>query len=87
MLPQRGLMSGAMSLPRVRTGKTLGHRTGACELNHLAMGPGGPPKARHSFETKDRRSIKSGGWGFELLVEILEESLCENRNYRTTVRC
>lgn len=34
-------------------------------------------KVRHSFETIDRRLIKSEGWGFELLVQILQESLCE----------
>ena len=37
--PQHGLMSGAMSPPRIRTGETLGCRSGAHELNHSAMGP------------------------------------------------
>ena len=37
--PQHGLMSGAMSAPRIRTSETLGHRSGARELNHSAMGP------------------------------------------------
>ncbi|XP_023505224.2 signal peptidase complex catalytic subunit SEC11A isoform X2 [Equus przewalskii] len=32
-------MSGAMSTPRIRTGGTLGHRSGAHELNHAATGP------------------------------------------------
>ena len=36
MLPQQGVMSGAMSVPRIRT---LGRRSGACELNHSAMEP------------------------------------------------
>ena len=39
MLSQRGLMSGAMSAPRIRTGETLGRQSGAHELNHSAMGP------------------------------------------------
>ena len=39
MLPQRGLMSGAMSVPRIRTGETLRRRSGVRELNHLATGP------------------------------------------------
>ena len=38
MLPQHGLMSGAMSIPRIRTGETLGRRSGAHELNHSAAG-------------------------------------------------
>ena len=37
-------MSGAMSVPRIRTGKTLGRQSRACELDRSAMGP--PP---HSF--------------------------------------
>ena len=32
-------MSGARSPPRIRTRKTLGHQSRACELNHLVMGP------------------------------------------------
>ena len=39
MLPQHGLMSGAMSAPRIRNGEILGHRSRALELNHSAMGP------------------------------------------------
>ena len=39
MLPQRGLTSGAMSAPRMRTSETLGCSSGVRELNHLAMGP------------------------------------------------
>ena len=35
--PQRGLMSSAMSMPRIRTGKTQGNRSGVCEVNHSAM--------------------------------------------------
>ena len=42
MLSQHGLMSSAMSVPRIRTGKTLGRRSRACELNHLAMRPAPP---------------------------------------------
>ena len=38
MPPQHGLMSGAMSAPRIRTCKALGHRFGAHKLNHSAMG-------------------------------------------------
>ena len=38
MLPQYGLMSGATSVPRIRTSKTLGHQSGARELNHSATG-------------------------------------------------
>ena len=39
MPPQHGLMSGAMSTPRTRTGETLGCQSRARELNHSAMGP------------------------------------------------
>ena len=35
---QHGLMSGAMSAPRIQTGKTLGRRSRERELNHLATG-------------------------------------------------
>ena len=35
-LPQHGLMSGAMSTPRIRTGETPGHQGRACKLNHSA---------------------------------------------------
>ena len=38
-MPQHGLMSGAMSPPRTRTGETLGRWSRAHELNHSAMGP------------------------------------------------
>ena len=37
--PQRGLMNGAMSAPRIRTGQTLGRQSRARELNHSATGP------------------------------------------------
>ena len=37
--PQRGLMSGAVSLPRIQTRETLGRRSGVHEPNHSAMGP------------------------------------------------
>ena len=37
--PQHGLMSGAMSMPRIPTGEILGHRSRARELNHSATGP------------------------------------------------
>ena len=39
MPPQRGLMSGAMSAPRIQTSETLGCQSGARELNHSATGP------------------------------------------------
>ena len=38
MAPQHGLMCGAMSVPRIQTGKTLGCRSRGCELNHSATG-------------------------------------------------
>ena len=38
-LLQCGLMSSAMSAPWIRTGKTLGYRSGACELTLSATGP------------------------------------------------
>ena len=38
MPPQHGLMSGAMLGPMIQTGKTLGHQSGASELNHSATG-------------------------------------------------
>ena len=42
MPPQHGLMSGAMSVPRIRTSETLGHQSQARELNHSAPGPAPP---------------------------------------------
>ena len=36
--PQRGLMSSAMSRPRIRTGKTLGLQSRARKLNHSGTG-------------------------------------------------
>ena len=39
MPPQRGLMSGAMSTPRIQTSETLGRHSGVRELNHSATGP------------------------------------------------
>ena len=39
MPPHHGLMSSAMSAPRIQTGETLGHRSRAHELNHSATGP------------------------------------------------
>ena len=38
-LLQHGLMSGATSVPRIQTGKTLGCLSGAHELNHSVPGP------------------------------------------------
>ena len=43
MLPQHGLTSGAMSVPRIQTGKTLGCQSGTHKLNDLAMGLAPPP--------------------------------------------
>ena len=40
MPPQHGLMSGAMSAPRIRTGETLGCQSRVCELYHLVMAAG-----------------------------------------------
>ena len=37
--PQHGLISSAMSTPRIWTSETLGSWSGARELNHSAMGP------------------------------------------------
>ena len=39
MLPQRGLMSSAMSAPRIPTGESLCRRSGAHELNQWTTGP------------------------------------------------
>ena len=39
MLPQHGLTTGAMSVPRIWTGETLGCRSRVHELNHSATGP------------------------------------------------
>ena len=38
-LPQHGLMSSAMSVPRIRTYETLGCLSRACKLSHWATGP------------------------------------------------
>ena len=37
--PQHNLTSSATSTPKIRTGETLGRRSGTRELNHSAMGP------------------------------------------------
>ena len=39
MPSQHGLMSGAMSMPRIQTSETVGRQSGAHEFNHLASGP------------------------------------------------
>ena len=39
MPPQRGLTSGATSVPRIRTGEILGRRSRVHKLNHSASGP------------------------------------------------
>ena len=39
MPPQHGLMSGAMSVPRIQTSETLGRQSRAHELNHSVTGP------------------------------------------------
>ena len=44
MPPQHGLMSSAMSAPRIQTGETLGHRSGVRKLNHSAVGPAPIPE-------------------------------------------
>ena len=46
-------MSGAMSVPRIQTGETLGSRSLARELNHSAMGP-----APYSILKKKRQKKK-----------------------------
>ena len=38
-LPQHGLISSAVSAPRIQTGEILGCRSGVCELNRSATGP------------------------------------------------
>ena len=50
MLPQHGLISGAMSTPRIQTSKTLSRRSRAREFNHLVMGPA--PWSHFSFLTQ-----------------------------------
>ena len=39
MPPQHGLMSGAMSVPRIRVSEALGHQSRVCKPNHSATGP------------------------------------------------
>ena len=46
-LPQRDPTSSAMSVPRIRTSETLGHHSGARELNHSATEP--DPQSSVSF--------------------------------------
>ena len=50
MLPQHGLMNGAMSSSRIRTGETLGRWSGARELNHS---PWGPAPMEHILKLKN----------------------------------
>ena len=56
MLSQHDLMSSTMSAPRIRTSKTLGHRSGVRELHHSAMGPV-PKKWIILFSSKRMRPI------------------------------
>ena len=37
--PQRGLMNGAMSAPRIQIGESLGCQSRVCKLNCSARGP------------------------------------------------
>ena len=62
MLPQHGLMSGAMSGLRIRTDETLGCRRGVRELNHSAMGPA-PTLIILTF----RSSMKQAPWTYKAL--------------------
>ena len=55
MPPQHGLMSGAMSMPRIQT---LERRSEAHELNHLATGPAPYPYFR--ILEKQVNSIERG---------------------------
>ena len=63
MLPQHGLMSGAMSAPRIWTSETLGRQNREWELNHSATGPaqhktifkGGRRRGRESREEEKMR--------------------------------
>ena len=48
--PQHGLMSGAMSEPRIWTDETLGGRSRARELNHSASGPAPDTLTLHSLQ-------------------------------------
>ena len=54
--PQRGLMSGAMSALRIRTGETLGRESGARQLSH---GPRGRP-SRCFFYIRDVSVLSEG---------------------------
>ena len=85
--PQHGLMSGAVFVSRIRTSETLGCRSRAHELNHLAMGPA--PKASFlcAWYCPSKMYVTSSlGWTFRNLpfssvsnatVKILmQTSLC-----------
>ena len=81
--PQRGLMSGAMSVPRIRTGKTLGHRSGACKPNHSAMGlaPGRFLFLKNQIELLEMSTImheiKNTQDGINSRLNIAEEKIRE----------
>ena len=69
MLPQHGLMSSAMSVPRIQT---LGHHSGARELNHSAM----EPAPGSNFELCARHLL--GSWVGQL--ELRKETRAEEKD-------
>ena len=50
MLPQHGLMSSAMSTPRIWTSEILGRQSGVHKLNHSATGPAPEVDFKTSFQ-------------------------------------
>ena len=56
--PQRGPTSGAMSAPRIRTGKTLGRCSRARKLNHSAMGPAPGLYSKNVNVIKKRKEVR-----------------------------
>ena len=53
-LPQHGLMSGTLSMPRIRTRETPGHQSRARELKHWATGLA--PSEGHRVEERSWRT-------------------------------
>ena len=73
MPPQHGPMSGGMSAPRIQSSETLGRRSRAHELNHLATGPA--PIVQNLNKVYDENQIslplKSGKISQLLLTHLL----------------
>ena len=85
-LPQHGLRSSAMSAPRIWTSETLGCRGGACEINHLAVGPA----PMFNFLKNCQTVFQNGYTTYKYLIQCLMINLIlfnwkRKRNHLNTI--